>query len=126
MTQSADPEVKAARARFAEVLAGMPEPKPRDGVAPRAAKERKGKTAKQKGSNAEQAAARDASAAAGRPERFPKRDLNQDGVLDREEFMKTMSGSDRVVGEARFRKLDANSDGRLTQEEFLRTSAQAK
>ena len=32
VTNSADPEVKAARARFAKILASMPEPKPRPGV----------------------------------------------------------------------------------------------
>ena len=32
VTGSAEPEVKAARARFAEILAGIPEPKPNDGA----------------------------------------------------------------------------------------------
>ena len=32
VTNSTDPEVKAARARFAEILATMPEPKPREGA----------------------------------------------------------------------------------------------
>lgn len=34
VSESADPEVKAARARFAAVLAALPEPKPRDGTTP--------------------------------------------------------------------------------------------
>jgi arylsulfatase A-like enzyme len=41
VTKSKDSEVKAARARFAEILATIPDPKPRDGVASSEKKERK-------------------------------------------------------------------------------------
>ena len=95
----------------------MPEPKPRDGMAAKAKKGKKG------GGPAQTAAAdSEAAAVAGRPERFPKRDLNGDGMLDHDEFMKTMSGADRTAGEARFKKMDADGDGRLTKEEFLGTA----
>ena len=44
VTHSTDPEVKAARARFAGILASMPEPKPRPGAKQPAGKaQRKGK-----------------------------------------------------------------------------------
>lgn len=41
VTGSTDAEVRAARARFAAVLASMPEPKPREGATPRAGKKQK-------------------------------------------------------------------------------------
>jgi arylsulfatase A len=45
VTHSTDAEVKAARARFAQILASMPEPKPRPGVErPAARKQKKGKS----------------------------------------------------------------------------------
>jgi len=41
VTASTDPEVKAARERFAGILAAMPEPKPREGVAPQTGKKKR-------------------------------------------------------------------------------------
>jgi len=115
VTGSSDPDVKAARARFAEILAGMPEPKPRDGLKAKTEKRKKGGGEREK-----TAATADAPAAAGKVDRFPKRDLNGDGALDHEEFMKTMTGKDPAGGEARFKTMDADGDGRVTREEFLR------
>ena len=40
VTHSADPEVKAARERFAAILASLPEPKPREGISPLAGKKK--------------------------------------------------------------------------------------
>lgn len=116
VTKSDDPEVKAARARFAEILAGIPEPKPREGVTPLPdGKKTNKKRAKKSADTA--AAGEDRSA------RFGKRDKDQDGRISREEFMSTLSDPDPVAGEARFKKLDINKDGCLTKEEFLGTGA---
>jgi arylsulfatase A len=114
VTKSDDPGVQAARARFAEILAGLPAPKPRDGLTPKAAEGKK-RAAERKNVPAASAV----TAAGGRTDRFPKRDLNGDGALDREEFMKTMTGKDPAAGEVRFKTMDANGDGRVTREEFL-------
>ncbi|NLS91682.1 MAG: hypothetical protein GXX96_05820 [Planctomycetaceae bacterium] len=47
VSASAHPGVKAARQRFAKILASIPEPKPREGVEPSPAKQkRKGARAK--------------------------------------------------------------------------------
>jgi len=46
VTGSPDPEVKAARARFAAILAAMPQPKPREGTTPAAGKKKQKKKAK--------------------------------------------------------------------------------
>jgi hypothetical protein len=43
VTDSTDPEVKAARKRFADILATMPEPKPREGVEPKPGKKKQKK-----------------------------------------------------------------------------------
>jgi len=43
VTRSTDPEVKAARARFARILASMPEPKPRPGTEKQAAQKKRKK-----------------------------------------------------------------------------------
>ncbi|MBM4155933.1 MAG: hypothetical protein FJ221_13045 [Lentisphaerae bacterium] len=115
VTGSSDPDVKAARARFAEVLVGMPAPNPREGVAAKA-----GKGTKRGAEPKKAAAAAEPPPAAVKVDRFPKRDLNGDGALDRDEFMKTMTGRDPAAGETRFKSMDANSDGRVTREEFLR------
>ncbi|MBM3887824.1 MAG: hypothetical protein FJ388_01725 [Verrucomicrobia bacterium] len=128
VTASADPEVKAARARFAAILATMPEPKPRDGLTPLTAKEIQDKR--------EQKQEKKEDGASGKPvtqppsddrlARFGKRDLNHDGLISHEEFMSTLAGNDKAAGEARFKKLDTNNDGSLTKDEFLGTGAKAK
>jgi arylsulfatase A len=109
VTSSTDPEVKAARARFAAILAAMPEPKPLPGMTPltsRAAGE-------------DPAAPTTAPPGGARAARFAVRDRNHDGFIDHEEFLSTIAGTDRNAGEARFKRLDANGDGKLTREEFL-------
>lgn len=95
VTNSSDPEVKAARDRFARILASLPEPKPRPGVGKRP------------------------ESGTGREARFLQRDQNGDGAISREEFLKTLAGSDQVAGADRFQKLDLNHDGSLSKEEFL-------
>jgi hypothetical protein len=110
VTASADPEVEAARARFAEILAKMPEPKPRDGMTPNSQKKKKGD------------AASGAKPSEDRMARFRQRDKNHDGLISHDEFMSTLANvNDKTAGEARFKKLDANNDGSLTKEEFLGT-----
>lgn len=108
VTKSTDPEAKAARARFAEILARMPEPKPREGTTPRARKKEDG--------------AAGTKPSADRVARFAQRDKNHDGVISHDEFMSTLANlNDKAAGEVRFKKLDANHDGSLTKEEFLGT-----
>ncbi|MCC6507776.1 MAG: hypothetical protein IT423_01615, partial [Pirellulaceae bacterium] len=99
VTNSTEAEVQEARARFAKILTAMPEPKPHAGVKP--------------------AAGKPAAANNQRETRFAKRDKNGDAVIDRDEFMTTLAGSNQTAGEERFKKLDANADGKLTKAEFL-------
>jgi arylsulfatase A len=113
VTNSTDPEVKAARARFADILARMPEPKPRDGMTPN--------PQKKKGD-----AASGAKPSEDRMARFRQRDKNHDGAIDHDEFMSTIAGTDKAAGEVRFKKLDTNNDGSITKEEFLANGAKAK
>ncbi|MBM3891473.1 MAG: hypothetical protein FJ388_20365, partial [Verrucomicrobia bacterium] len=115
VTSSTDSEVKAARARFAEILAKMPDPKPREGATPKPQKKMK---------NADSVAATKPSD--DRVARFGQRDKNHNGVIDHEEFMSTIAGTDKAAGEARFKRLDTNNDGSITKEEFLGTAAKAK
>jgi len=123
VTNSIDPEVKAARARFAEILAGLPQPKPRDGLTPLTAREVRGKTDRTKpGKTAEKAG----PPADDRTARFRTRDQNHDGVISHDEFMNTLAGNDKAAGEARFQKFDANHDGQLTLDEFLAGVGKAK
>ncbi len=116
VTASADPEVKAARARFAAILATLPAPQPREGLTPNSQKKKK---QKEDGASAPKPSE-------DRMARFRQRDKNQDGVIDQGEFMSTLAGSDQAAGEARFKKLDANGDGRITKEEFLANGAPTK
>ena len=109
VTQSNDPDAKAARARFAEILAGMPEPKPREGVAPSSKKK-----------------AKKVDGADERVVRFGKRDLNHDGRINHEEFMETLANNDKTAGEARFQRFDTDHDGFITKEEFLADGSRAK
>ena len=119
VTKSDDPEVKAARARFAEILAGIPEPKPREGVTPLPDGKKANKRHPKKSADA-------AEPEGDRAARFGKRDKDQDGRISREEFMSTLANPDLAAGEARFRNLDASSDGFLTKEEFLGKGGRAK
>jgi arylsulfatase A len=100
VTESTDPEVQAARTRFAGILASLPAPKPHPGLA---------------GSNGR----RPAAGGSAKASRFATRDQNQDGKIDHQEFMATASGKDRAANEARFKKLDANGDSGISREEFL-------
>lgn len=113
--QSAD--VQQARARFAEILAKIPQPKPRGGTAneppPKGA-------AKKKRQQAEaDAAATDTTDVQQKRTRFGRRDQNGDGGVDLQEFLNTMTGTDLQSGTARFRKLDADGSGQMTLSEFL-------
>jgi hypothetical protein len=121
VTHSDAPEVRAARASFATILATMPEPKPHEGAAAMNKKKRKGGAKSAPASPAEATANLDPRVA-----RFGQRDRNGDGVIDHPEFMATLSGNDPAAGEARFRKFDANGDGRVTKEEFLADGAKGK
>jgi hypothetical protein len=105
VTNSSDPEVKAAHERFAAILATLPEPKPHDGQTAKKA---------QKASEAPPANMKDKNA------RFTFRDQNQDGRIDHDEFLKTASGKDSNANEARFKMFDADKDGGITKEEFLK------
>lgn len=121
VTNSTDPEVQAARDRFAKILATMPEPTPREGMKPRPGGKKNGRGKGQKAAKSSNPGTEDPRAA-----RFPKRDQNQDGVIDRTEFLNTLAGNDKAAGEIRFGGLDANHDGKLTKEEFLANGAKAK
>ncbi|HND53723.1 MAG TPA: sulfatase-like hydrolase/transferase [Pirellulaceae bacterium] len=98
VTRSDDPEVQAARARFAKILAGLPEPKPNPSEKPKAAKN-------------EGIPKADA-------ERFAYRDQNNDGHIDLKEFRATAVGKDQATHDARFKKFDTDGDGRITLDEF--------
>jgi arylsulfatase A len=124
VTRSTDPEVKTARARFAEILAKMPEPKPREGVEPKPGKKKQ--TKKEDGAPGKPAAETTPPLSKDRAVRFAQRDLNHDGVISHDEFMSTLAGNDKAAGEARFKKLDTNGDGFLTKEEFLANGAKTK
>jgi arylsulfatase A len=127
VTGSSDPAVKAARARFAEILASMPEPKPRDGLAPEAKAQAREKRAEKKAGKAGGAASEPAAAASDdHVARFGQRDEDHDGFISHDEFMRTMSAKDAAAGEARFKMMDADGDGRVAKEEFLRATAKAK
>lgn len=110
VTNSSDPEVKAARERFAAILATMPEPKPNPGVQTK--KEAKAMKNEKPVNEAPPASMKEKDA------RFAFRDQNQDGRLDHEEFVRTAAAKDPAANEARFKKLDATHDGGITKEEF--------
>ena len=50
--------------------------------------------------------------------RVLSKDLDGDGSLSLEEFIKTMSGTDRKAAETRFKSMDKNRDASLSPEEF--------
>ncbi|MCA9059976.1 MAG: sulfatase-like hydrolase/transferase, partial [Planctomycetaceae bacterium] len=100
VTGSDQPEVKAARARFAEILAGLPIPVPHPEV--------------------EQAASRsNKPTATDRKARFQQRDGNKDGFIDHQEFLDTIAGNDLKAGEKRFQLLDTNRDDNVSWDEFI-------
>lgn len=109
VTNSSDPEVKAARERFASILATMPEPKPHEGMGGKADKK-----AMKKADEAPPALMKDKN------DRFAFRDQNGDGRIDHDEFLKTASGKDPSANEARFKMFDTDKDGGITKEEFLK------
>lgn len=112
VTTSTDPNVTAARERFAAILATMPEPKPREGVEPQTGKKkRKSKTAQNDQADTIAKPAQDRAAG------FVRKDRNHDGKLTEDEFMATQS--DPAVARPRFEKLDTNQDGSLSREEFV-------
>lgn len=110
VTGSDDPEVTAARARFAEILKRMPEPKPNPGM--------KSPARQQKSVPDETAEPADGERLA----RFSARDQNKDGRIDLQEFQATAVAKDREANASRFKKFDANADGGITKEEFLKAT----
>ncbi|MFV0446463.1 MAG: sulfatase-like hydrolase/transferase [Planctomycetaceae bacterium] len=111
VTDSQDPEVKAARAKFAEILSKIPEPKPHPGM----------------GAGDGNAKAKSSGKGKKKPDdpnlaRFEMRDRNHDGIIDRQEFFETMSSKTQAAGEARLKKLDTNRDGQVSREEFISNS----
>ena len=117
-------EVQAARASFADILAKLPEPKPRDGLTPRSQKQSKAeRKQKKEGGSAGNAVPQSSP---DRVARFGQCDKNDDGLLSQEEFMSTLAGSDQAAGEVRFKKLDTNRDGQLTKDEFLGATGTTK
>jgi|694.fasta_scaffold15143_5 arylsulfatase A len=108
VTASADPEARAARARFDAILAAMPQPKPNG------ADRDKDKTASAKAAGAKQKPDRSVN--------FARRDRDGNGRLTRDEFLATLqNNNDQAAGETRFTKLDADRNGELTKAEFLGT-----
>jgi arylsulfatase A len=115
VTDSEDPEARDARLRFGRILASLPEPKPNR------------ENASLPAQNGPPDMPRKATAADAVPDRerseraarFPKRDLDHDDRISLEEFLKTMTGSNKEAGKARFKNLDSNRDGFLTREEFI-------
>jgi hypothetical protein len=124
VTNSTDPAVQAARARFGEILAKLPEPKPRDGLTPGSQKQTKAERKQKK--EADATGKRVPQTTPDRVARFGQRDKNHDGFLSHEEFMSTLAGSDKAAGETRFKKLDTDRDGQLTQDEFLGTTGKTE
>lgn len=108
VTGSDDPEVRAARARFAVILAGLPQPKAHAVVT---------NPSHSRGKSAGPALPRTAE----REARFKQRDRDQDGRIVLEEFLASMRGGAKEGGKARFQKMDSNGDGALTFEEFLQS-----
>jgi hypothetical protein len=107
VTGSEESEVREARLRFGRILEGLPRPTPHAKTVPL--------SPSAPILSAPGAAPRNAERAA----RFPKRDLNQDGKIDLQEFVKTRTGGEPQAAEARFRKMDLDRDGALSPEEFL-------
>lgn len=111
VTGSNEPEVTAARERFAQILKQIPKPEPNPAMAP------KGIKPKDASPNSQ-----DDATVAARTKRFAVRDKNQDGRIDREEFEATAVGKNAKTFGERFAKMDANSDGGITREEFLKAT----
>ena len=132
VTASRDPEVLSARARFAKILASIPEPKPNRGMVPqrRGADGRldKAKTAGRSAAATDQLPkAADAPAKPKQPRTilFDKRDMDGDEQLSWEEYHE---GSGRNAAESRklFEKWDLNKDGSLSRDEFVSMGVKAK
>ncbi len=111
VSESNDPEVKAARARFDTILKSLPEPKPNPGMTPAGGKAKSSQPSADDSSSNE------------RTNRFNTRDQNKDGRIDRDEFNATAVGKDTQANAARFKKFDANGDGGITKEEFMAATA---
>lgn len=108
VTPATNPEAAAARQRFTEILAGIPEPKPHPTAAAQP-RNRGSKAADKAGDNATSAPI---------PPRFTARDQNHDGYIDAAEFTATAINRDPAATSARFQKFDTNRDGKISAEEF--------
>jgi len=125
VTHSQEPEVLAARERFRQILSKIPTPKPREGAAVKSgktkqpAKQSPPASASTTSSESQPASGANSNSSDNRRSRFTKRDIDNDGFISQQEFMKTIIGNDQAVAEARFKNLDANADQRLSLDEFL-------
>jgi arylsulfatase A len=104
VTNSDHPDVQAAKEKFSRILASIPKPVPQSSSSPL--------------TNTPPPSQVSSPLNADRAARFKKRDLDQNGALSLEEFLKTMTGNDRKAAEARFKSMDKNSDGSLSLGEF--------
>ena len=108
VTPATSPEAAAARQRFADILAALPEPRPHPTAAAQTPN-RRAKSAEKTGDNA---------ASAPIPARFTARDQNRDGAIDADEFTATAINRDPATNSARFQKFDTNRDGKISAAEF--------
>lgn len=103
VTKSTTPEVVDARKRFDDILSSIPKPTPNPGMQPHSEKKK----------------STDVSSSPSET-RFRSRDLNNDGELDRDEFLATAVAKKKETIEPRFRKMDTNEDGKISHDEFLK------
>ncbi len=101
VTDAPSAESIAARKKFEHILASIPTPLPNTPTP-----------------TTSQPSANPAQPDVERGLRFKKRDLDGNGSLSLEEFIKTMSGSDKKAAETRFKSMDKNRDTSLSPEEF--------
>jgi arylsulfatase A len=102
VTQSEHPEAQAARARFARILESIPKPLSHTSASTPDSFPKPSPSA----TNAERAT------------RFRKRDLDGNGSLSLEEFLKTIIANDPKAAERRFKSMDKDNDGKLSLNEF--------
>ena len=105
VSNSQDPDVLESRARFQRILDSLPKPLPHSAPNPtHPASPNNHPAPKQPDEE--------------RAQRFKKRDLDGNGTLSLDEFLKTMTSPDAKAGTTRFKTMDKNADGVLSREEF--------